>query len=34
MKIKKVVIHVAATPVGMDIGAAEIRRWHVEAIGL
>jgi len=33
MKIKKVIIHVAATPVGMDIGAAEIRRWHVEGNG-
>jgi len=34
MKIKKVIIHVAATPAGMDIGAMEIRRWQVQERGL
>ena len=33
MKIKKVIIHAADTPANMDIGAAEIRRWHVEGNG-
>lgn len=28
-KINKLVIHCAATPPDMDIGVAEIRRWHV-----
>lgn len=26
-------IHCAATPPGMDIGADELRRWHVEGNG-
>jgi hypothetical protein len=34
MKIKKVIIHAADTPADMDIGVAEIRRWHVEERGL
>ena len=33
MKIKKVIIHAADTPADMDIGTAEIRRWHVEGNG-
>jgi len=33
MKIIKVIIHAADTPVDMDIGVAEIRRWHVEDNG-
>lgn len=28
--IKKIVIHCAATPPDMDIGAPEIRQWHLE----
>lgn len=31
--IKKVFIHAADTPAGMDIGADTIRRWHVEGNG-
>jgi len=34
MKIKKVIIHAADTPASMGIGAAEIRRWHVDERGL
>jgi hypothetical protein len=34
MKIRKVIIHAADTPESMDIGAADIRRWHVEKRGL
>lgn len=30
MKIKKLIIHAADTPADMDIGAEEIRRWHVD----
>lgn len=33
MKINKVIIHAADTPANMDVGAAEIRRWHVEDNG-
>ena len=33
MKITKVIIHAADTPASMDIGASEIRRWHVEERG-
>lgn len=29
-KIKLLVIHCADTPASMDIGAAEIRRWHTD----
>lgn len=32
-KITFGIIHCAATPPGMDIGAVEIRRWHVEDNG-
>ena len=28
--IDKIVIHCADTPPGMDIGAAEIRKWHTD----
>ena len=28
--IKRIFIHCADTPPSMDIGAAEIRRWHIE----
>ena len=28
--IRKIIIHGAYTPADMDIGADEIRRWHVE----
>jgi hypothetical protein len=31
--INRIVIHCADTPADMDIGAAEIRRWHVEENG-
>jgi hypothetical protein len=34
MKITKVIIHAADTPANMDIGVAEIRRWHVEERGI
>jgi N-acetylmuramoyl-L-alanine amidase len=30
VKTNKLIIHCADTPAGMDIGAAEIRRWHVQ----
>jgi len=30
VKNKKVIIHAAASPVGMEIGSAEIRRWYVD----
>jgi len=33
MVIKKVIIHAADTPASMDVGAAEIRRWHVDGNG-
>lgn len=33
MRIDKVVIHAADTPAEMDIGAREIRMWHVEGNG-
>lgn len=33
MTITKVIIHAADTPADMDIGAEEIRRWHVEGNG-
>ena len=33
MLVTKVIIHAADTPAGMDIGAAEIRRWHVDERG-
>ena len=29
IRIKKIIIHAADTPASMDIGAEEIRRWHV-----
>lgn len=28
-KVKKIVVHVSASPDTMDIGAAEIRQWHM-----
>lgn len=28
--IKKIVVHCADTPVGMDIGVNEIRKWHTD----
>lgn len=31
--IKEIVVHCSATPPGMDIGAAEIRSWHVSGNG-
>lgn len=31
--INQIIIHCADTPVGMDIGVEEIRRWHVEGNG-
>jgi N-acetylmuramoyl-L-alanine amidase len=31
--INRIVIHCADTPADMDIGAAEIRRWHVDERG-
>ena len=31
--IEKIVIHCADTPADMDIGAAEIRKWHVDGNG-
>lgn len=31
--IERIVVHCADTPKGMDIGADEIRRWHVEDNG-
>jgi len=31
--INKIIIHAAYTPPGMDIGAAEIRSWHVDGNG-
>lgn len=31
--INRIVIHCAATKPSMDIGAAEIRRWHVDGNG-
>jgi len=33
MTIQKLIIHCADTPEHMDIGAEEIRRWHVEGNG-
>jgi len=33
MKITKVIIHAADTPASMDIGAEEMRRWHVDERG-
>lgn len=33
MNIQKVIIHCADTPPEMDVGVAEIRRWHVEGNG-
>lgn len=32
-QIRKLVIHCSATRAGEDIGAAEIRRWHVDRNG-
>jgi len=29
-KIKKIIVHCAATPPSMDIGVDTIRKWHVE----
>jgi N-acetyl-anhydromuramyl-L-alanine amidase AmpD len=29
-QIKNIVVHCTATPVDMDIGVAEVRRWHTE----
>ena len=29
-KIKKIIVHCAATPPSMDIGVEVIRKWHVE----
>ena len=31
--IRRVIIHCSATKPGMDIGAAEIRKWHVDGNG-
>lgn len=31
--ITRIIIHCSATPPGMNIGATEIRRWHVEGNG-
>lgn len=31
--VDKVIVHAADTPSDMDIGAEEIRRWHVEGNG-
>ena len=31
--IQKIIIHCSYTPPSMDIGAAEVRRWHVEQNG-
>lgn len=31
--ISKIIVHAADTTPGMDIGAADIRRWHVEGNG-
>lgn len=31
--IESIIVHVAATPPGMDIGAPEIRDWHVNDNG-
>lgn len=28
--MKELIVHAAATPPSMDIGAADIRRWHLE----
>jgi N-acetylmuramoyl-L-alanine amidase len=33
MSITKIVVHCAYTPASMDIGADEIRRWHVQDNG-
>jgi len=33
MTIQKLIIHCADTPPNMDVGAEEIRRWHVEGNG-
>ena len=30
---KYVVVHCADTPADMDVGAADIRRWHVDERG-
>lgn len=30
MKIKKIIVHCAATPPSMDVGAAQIDAWHKE----
>lgn len=32
-EITAIIIHCADTPASMDIGASEIRRWHVEGNG-
>ena len=32
-EIEKIIIHCSATPPSMDIGAEEIRRWHVDDNG-
>ena len=32
-KISEIILHCSATPAGMDIGAGEIRRWHMEGNG-
>ena len=32
-EIRRVIIHCSATKPGMDIGAAEIRKWHVDGNG-
>lgn len=29
-KINKIIVHCSATPPSMDIGVAEIRKWHVQ----
>lgn len=31
--ISKLIVHCSATPPDMDVGVAEIRRWHVEGNG-
>lgn len=33
MKVDTIVIHCADTPVGMDIGVDEIRKWHINERG-
>ena len=32
-EIKQLIVHCSYTPPGMDIGAASIRRWHVQGNG-